>query len=180
MRQFIKAASMLILAVILSLNTTLIAFADKGSITVNGHIEVSSEKYSVTYIANGGIGGNFVDSEITPEEAYEILSCNAAGFSKGGYKFTGWNTRAAGDGMAYAPGDTITLSKDMTLYAQWEREKASTSGSTIGGASDAVKSGDTLNMPLWCRILFTSLSIMLLLLWIDWRRRPKDKATHDM
>lgn len=38
-----------------------------------------------------------------------------------GYTFTGWNTKADGSGDAYAAGDTITVEKTATLYAQWVR-----------------------------------------------------------
>ena len=37
-----------------------------------------------------------------------------------GYVFTGWNTDPSGGGTAYQPGDTISVTGDLTLYAQWE------------------------------------------------------------
>lgn len=36
-----------------------------------------------------------------------------------GYKFTVWNTAQDGSGTTYAPGAEITLSENVTLYAQW-------------------------------------------------------------
>ena len=39
--------------------------------------------------------------------------------TRDGYKFTGWNTVQDGSGTPYAPGAEITLSKSVTLYAQW-------------------------------------------------------------
>lgn len=36
-----------------------------------------------------------------------------------GKQFTGWNTQPGGWGTQYQPGDTITLSTDTILYAQW-------------------------------------------------------------
>ncbi len=36
-----------------------------------------------------------------------------------GYKFTVWNTAQDGSGTPYAPGAEITLSENVTLYAQW-------------------------------------------------------------
>ncbi len=39
--------------------------------------------------------------------------------TRDGYKFTGWNTAQDGSGTAYAPGAEITLSENVTLYAQW-------------------------------------------------------------
>lgn len=38
---------------------------------------------------------------------------------KAGMAFTGWNTAADGSGEGYAPGGTIVVSEDTTLYAQW-------------------------------------------------------------
>ncbi len=36
-----------------------------------------------------------------------------------GYVFSGWNTKPNGSGKEYSPGQGITLTKDLTLYAQW-------------------------------------------------------------
>lgn len=38
--------------------------------------------------------------------------------------FQGWNTASNGTGTAYAAGTTITPTANMTLYAQWESDKA--------------------------------------------------------
>ena len=42
------------------------------------------------------------------------------GFSRPGFAFVGWNTRANGRGDSYQPGDPITLTASLTLYAQWK------------------------------------------------------------
>ena len=39
--------------------------------------------------------------------------------TRDGYKFNGWNTVKDGTGTKYAPGAEITLSENVTLYAQW-------------------------------------------------------------
>lgn len=36
-----------------------------------------------------------------------------------GYVFSGWNTKPNGSGEKYGPGQSITLTEDLTLYAQW-------------------------------------------------------------
>lgn len=36
-----------------------------------------------------------------------------------GYVFSGWNTKPDGSGKEYSPGQGITLTKDLTLYARW-------------------------------------------------------------
>ena len=50
------------------------------------------------------------------------VKLNQSTFTREGYDFAGWNTKADGTGTGYADGDTITLSGDLTLYAQWEEE----------------------------------------------------------
>ena len=39
-----------------------------------------------------------------------------------GYDFLGWNTKPDGSGEKYGPGQSIPLTKDLTLYAQWSPE----------------------------------------------------------
>ena len=36
-----------------------------------------------------------------------------------GYDFSGWNTKPNGSGEKYDPGQSITLTENLTLYAQW-------------------------------------------------------------
>ena len=36
-----------------------------------------------------------------------------------GYVFSGWNTKPDGSGKEYSPGQGITLTEDLTLYARW-------------------------------------------------------------
>ena len=38
------------------------------------------------------------------------------------YRFTGWNTEADGSGQSYAPGDSLTVEGNTTLYAQWHED----------------------------------------------------------
>ena len=43
-------------------------------------------------------------------------------YAKTGYSFTGWNTKADGTGTKYSDKQVVTISKNLTLYAQWEQE----------------------------------------------------------
>ncbi|MCD7947999.1 MAG: InlB B-repeat-containing protein [Oscillospiraceae bacterium] len=74
--------------------------------------------YDVLYDANGGTGV-FVDTGIPGGTAYTILSPEATVISRPGYVFTGWNTQPDGSGTMYQPGDTVTITGNLTLYAQW-------------------------------------------------------------
>ena len=51
-------------------------------------------------------------------------------FTRDGYKFTGWNTAADGSGTAYAAGETITPTGNITLYARWEAAYAYVTAAT--------------------------------------------------
>lgn len=42
-------------------------------------------------------------------------------FTKSGYYFTGWNTKANGSGTAYSDGAYATFYGNTTLYAQWQK-----------------------------------------------------------
>lgn len=77
----------------------------------------STVLYTVSYNANGG-SGQF--SEEVPAGNYTIREHLAIGISREGYLFTGWNTRADGQGDAYQPAATYVVTQDVVFYAQWE------------------------------------------------------------
>ena len=74
------------------------------------------KQYVVTYNANGG------DGEMAPSYATPLPGSS---FTVKDNEFTwdvafsNWNTKADGTGDTYAPGATMTISSDTTLYAQW-------------------------------------------------------------
>jgi len=45
--------------------------------------------------------------------------------TKSGYTFSEWNTNSDGDGTSYEYDDIIKITKDITLYAQWEEDTSS-------------------------------------------------------
>ncbi|MCD7947229.1 MAG: InlB B-repeat-containing protein [Oscillospiraceae bacterium] len=69
-------------------------------------------------LANGGTGSH-ADTDLPSGTVYTILSPEAAGISRPGYTFTGWNTEPDGSGTAYQPSDTTVITGDVILYAQW-------------------------------------------------------------
>ena len=81
--------------------------------------------YQITYNANGGSG----DDRIF-EYAVNTATVKESLFTRAGYTFTGWSTEPGGNGTNYAAGDTITLTGDITLYAQWKSNGGSSSGGT--------------------------------------------------
>jgi len=88
---------------------------DLSSATLYAHIGSGDASFfTVTYMANGGSAAPAAqttqDSQVTITTAKPYRS---------GYVFTGWNTRSDGRGQSYTPGQTYTLSANITLYAQW-------------------------------------------------------------
>lgn len=74
---------------------------------------------TVQYDANGGTG--IAPATQTGAASYTVA---ANTFSRTGYTFKNWNTKADGTGTSYAPGSTITTSA--SLYAQWTQDKVRT------------------------------------------------------
>ncbi len=57
-------------------------------------------------------------NEITAESRIEIAITENS-FTKAGWTFSGWNTKSDGTGAPYNDKTKITLTADVTLYAQW-------------------------------------------------------------
>ncbi len=75
--------------------------------------------YAMTFDTNGGTGTMAAQS-VQAGTARPLTPC---AFTRSGYIFAGWNTKADGSGTAYADGASVTLTGDLTLYAQWEAGK---------------------------------------------------------
>lgn len=70
---------------------------------------------TITFNANGGTGEM---AALMANPGYDKkLSSNT--FTREGYTFTGWNTKADGTGTGYADGAIVNFSANTTLYAQW-------------------------------------------------------------
>ena len=98
--------------------------------------------YSVIFNANDGSGS--MDA-LTNVKGEVTLTKNT--FTRTGYTFTGWNTSADGKGTSYTDGQSVTLSGDLTLYAQWQADAApSTSGGgPAAPAVDRTKAANTVS-----------------------------------
>jgi uncharacterized repeat protein (TIGR02543 family) len=74
--------------------------------------------YTVTYSAGTGTGTPPTDStEYTQGSAVTVAQ--PTGLSKAGATFTGWNTAADGSGQTYEPGETLFITANTVLTAQW-------------------------------------------------------------
>ena len=78
----------------------------------------SEYSYTITYEANGGDGTMDPESYFCGATAV-IKDC---AFTYRGYKFSGWNTKADGTGVDCNAGLSISVVKNITLYAQWKEK----------------------------------------------------------
>ncbi|MCL1875768.1 MAG: InlB B-repeat-containing protein [Synergistaceae bacterium] len=72
---------------------------------------------TVTYYPNGGDGATIVDN-VNPSTYYTIRQNT---FTRTGYAFDGWNTRADGLGTNYSPGQSVYITSSLVLYAKWKQ-----------------------------------------------------------
>jgi hypothetical protein len=70
---------------------------------------------TITFDPNGGSGS------MPAQQATGPTAIAANTFTHSGYDFIGWNSDAAGKGVAYDEGDVYDFSADTTLFAQWGR-----------------------------------------------------------
>ncbi|MCD7946868.1 MAG: InlB B-repeat-containing protein [Oscillospiraceae bacterium] len=100
---------------------------------------VPSPVWTVTYNANGGTGIHA--DTVADGYLYTVLTLGGTGITRSGYIFTGWSTDPDGStaGVSYAPDDTVTVTSNITLYAQWSKNAGS---SATGGSKSTESSSD--------------------------------------
>ena len=100
------------------------ALADPEYATVS--VSVLDFYYSLHYDPNGGIGD--MPSESIGMHSSAVVKEN--GFTRSGYRFIGWALSPTDTAVFKAPGASLQLTAEVTLYAIWETE------STDGGSGD--------------------------------------------
>lgn len=110
-------------------------------------------------------GASVVQVKVSSGSTYKL-----SGLTRPGYNFTGWNTAADGSGTSYAADYALTVSSNMTVYAQWSMNEdyivravtaaadwangyVDTVNSVLGSAKDTAEGAglaieDTLNISL--------------------------------
>jgi uncharacterized repeat protein (TIGR02543 family) len=79
---------------------------------------VVQPSFTKSYDAN--LGSGTVPTPVTGSSSLTVSgSTTNPGITRAGYVFAGWNTRADGTGVSYAPGSTILPVANVTLYAVW-------------------------------------------------------------
>ncbi len=108
---------------------------------IDGKWNVPTKSYKIEFNANGGSGS--MDEQQADNGTDVTLSANT--FIREGYKFTGWNTQADGQGTSYEDGASISITENVTLYAQWECLHGKTEVRDAKGASckETGYTGDT-------------------------------------
>ena len=76
--------------------------------------------FTITYDPNGGEGVMNVDT-FYYGETKNLTNC---GYTKKGHHFEGWNSKVNGTGATYTNSQQLTITKNITLYAQWKEYEA--------------------------------------------------------
>lgn len=109
--------------------------------------------YAVTYNGNGATGGTVpVDSTSYLANTSATVLGNTGNLTRtDGYVFAKWNNRADGTGADYAPGESLTVVGNTTLYAIWKLNEHTVTFDAKGGtpapADQLVEYGDKLTEP---------------------------------
>lgn len=85
--------------------------------------ETSPALFTLTYDANGEDVTNMPDPKSAKYlKGTEVTVASAP--TRENYTFSGWNTAANGSGTSYSANETITLTDNTTLFAQWTANTA--------------------------------------------------------
>ena len=93
-------------------------------ISISGAKDLPQQEEDITlsYDANGGTGAPASETKTVTKGQKATFTVSSTVPTREDYTFQGWSTVKGGQ-VAYTGGDSITISKDTTLYAVWE-EKA--------------------------------------------------------
>lgn len=90
--------------------------------TIYLYAQWTPNKYTVKFNGNGSTSGSTADQSFTYDVAQKL---NKNGYSRAGYTFNGWNTKADGTGTSYTDQQSVinltsTNNGTVYLYAQWK------------------------------------------------------------
>ena len=94
---------------------------------------------TVKYDLNGGIGA--VPAPEKGSYRSSITLPDGSRFSRDGYDFEGWNTKADGTGKKYNGGASYTITGNVTLYAMWDAIDITINSITIATDDGEIKDG---------------------------------------
>ncbi len=85
---------------------------------------------SIVVISIDDNGGGGSTATLSGSAGSSVALPGPASVEDPGYILTSWNTAANGSGTSFAPGQSVTLSTAMTLYAQWQPATVVSTSST--------------------------------------------------
>ena len=120
-----------------------VALKDDMTLYAQWTYDESVEVYTLTFDSNNGENRQYTQKFVNGK--YQYLNQNCFIYST--YEFSGWNTKADGSGTYYSDGQSITITSDTTLYAQWEfaAQKDILSFLVSGQVGDAEITEDTVS-----------------------------------
>ena len=118
-------------------------------VQIVARFKVAEGYAAVTFNANGGTG------TMAPQVvgSGETVNLTKNAFTREGYTFTGWNTKADGSGTSVKDEGKVKVNSNVTLYAQWSDGTATytISFSSNGGSGSmdqlSVAAGESVNIP---------------------------------
>ncbi|MCL2134138.1 MAG: InlB B-repeat-containing protein [Candidatus Bathyarchaeota archaeon] len=119
------------------------------SIVLYAQWTLQSDYYYVYYFVNDGGGDSYTDVA-ADGMPYTIKSQTLTGITRtGSYIFLGWSVvdTQNGDTLDYISGDTISVTSELTLYAQWS--SIGTSEKSFRNNEIVTIEGDELDVPLY-------------------------------
>ena len=116
-----------------------------GDCTRTLYAQWTPNTYTIKFDGNGASSGSTASMSMTYDVAKNLT---ANGFTKSGYHFSGWNTKADGSGTSYynkqsVKNLTATHGATITLYAQWD-----TNSYTIAFNGNGNTGGTTSSMTM--------------------------------
>lgn len=101
-------------------NQEVLNLLSENGATITIYAQWKANSYQVIYNKNGNDITGTMDNQLFDYDEEKNLNTNT--FSKEGYTFNGWNTKADGTGTSYSDGQNVknlSITEDVTLYAQW-------------------------------------------------------------
>ncbi len=137
-------------------------YTPTAKVTLTAHWKANT--YTITYNGNGNSGGSTAQSTHNYDVAKALTS---NGFTKYGYTFNGWNTKADGSGTSYTNGQSVTnlaKSGNVDLFAKWTPTKYTITYNCAGGTAISQKEyyitgTDTLPTPVRTGYTFVNWSV---------------------
>lgn len=90
------------------------------TISTQSTISTNPPSYTLTYDENGG-SGSMAAQYGNSGNGYNLTIHDPQTFTRSGYVFSSFNTVGNGSGTSYDPGDSISITGNTTLYAQWSQ-----------------------------------------------------------